>query len=628
MRNYIIFFFLTIALICRVNGQEVQTYSLPSEIPAKWKDFGERIYMSVEKQAHYLLGTVHNWEKDQNLKLLTDSKIGEHWIRPNAGAVAGFSFLYRFGDYNQAITGVSRDQLLIHYIIPMMRYLVRTHLTGDLNTSEAKKWGNDWQSALWTYELAKGAWWIWDNLPTDIKEGVLKAVKFEAARFYNIEPPYRLEENTASEENAWNSEIFQVAILLMPNDKDVPFWEELLKKWVISSYISPADLKSDAKIDGVQLSSFKGANIYDDFTLENHGIVHPDYMGCFMLSFQFALDYSMQSKQIPDFLFFNIKEIYDNLKWFALPDGGLNYPSGEDWTIFGNPDWFYHHCYMAAFNHDPDAPELARRVLDCTEKMQKRNAEGNVYTEEENFFPSAHSDLIFCGALSWLTMSYMNNIPDRFTEKTGIKIFESGKVIINRTPKAIHSLSWGSKIMFQSLANKYDRVFDSDMHNGIGYIILKGESEPLPLSLGKDFKLDEWKNQFIAGFSVNHGDKITAFYTLKSYSDRMEVSEKLVANMDVETQIIATSFFGILNNKDWIYEKGLRKIHTDAGHDYIFRSRQGNREALNVMEIIIDRSVFFRSKKTMQASYESETEYNSSRITDRLILNHLTGERS
>ena len=628
MRNFKLFLIICIFLNCQANAQKVQSYSLPSEMPAKWREFGERIYMSVEKQAHYLLGTVHEWDKEKNLKLLTESKIGEHWIRPNTGAVVGFSFLYRFGNYDQDITGVPRDRLLSDYIIPMMRYLVRTHLTGDLNTSEGKKWGNAWQSAHWTYALAKGAWWIWNDLPADVQEGIRKAVKFEAARFYTLEPPYRLELNTASEENAWNSQIFQAALLLMPNDKDRPLWEELLKKWVISAYIRPSDIKSNRIIDGLRLSSFNGANIYNDFTLENHGIVHPDYMGSFILSGQFALDYAMRKKQVPEFIFFNNKGIYENLKWFALPDGGLNYPSGEDWPIYGQPDWLYVHILTATFLNDTDAPEFARRVLDCTEKMQKRNPAGNIYKVEENYFPSAHSDLILYGSLSWLTMFYMGSIPDKFTEKTGIKIFESGKIVINRTPTAIHSLSWGSKIMFQSVANKYDRVFDSDMKNGIGYIILKGQSEALPVTLGKDFKLENNKNHFTAEFSVNHGSEITAYYILKSFPDRMEVSEKLVANMNIETQTIASSFYGVLNNRDWIYETGRRKIHTDAGQDYIFISGQGNNKTLNVNEINIDGSVIFRSKNKMNARYESETKYYRSRITDRLILNYLSKDRT
>jgi hypothetical protein len=628
MRKLVFLFILNITLIFITNAQKVQGYSLPANIPFPFKDFSNRIYLSVEKQAHYLLGTVHEWENDKKLKLLTESKTGEHWIRPNAGTVAGFSFLYRFGNYDQNITGVSRKMLLNDFIIPMLRYLIRTHLTGDLNTSEGKKWGNAWQSVHWTYEMAKGAWWIWDDLPIDVQAGIRKVVKFEATRFYNIEPPHRLELNTASEENAWNSQIFQIAALLMPDDKDFPLWKELLKKWILSSYIRPADLKSNITIDGINLSTFKGANIYDDFTLENHGIVHPDYMGCFMLSFQFALDYAMQNMKIPDFLFFNVKEIYENLKWFSLPDGGLNYPSGQDWPIFGNPDWLFNHCFLAAFMHDPDALEFARRVLDCTEKMQKRNPDGNIYTKEENYFISAHSDLFFSWCLSWLAMSFMNDVPDQFTERTGVNTFESGKIVINRTQKAIHSLSWGSKIMFQSLANRYDRVFDSDMHNGVGYIILKGDSISLPVSLGKDFNLKTKSDQFEARFSVNHSTEVTAYYRLKSYPAGMKVTEELVANADIETQTIATSFFGVLNNKDWIYEKGLRKVLIDGDQSYNFLSGGGKIVSLESRKIQIDESVLFRSKKAMHSIYESASEYERSRITDNLILNHLTGIRA
>lgn len=628
MRKLILFFIFNTTVLITSVAQNVQRFTLPSIRSNKWEDFSEKIYISIEKQARFLLRNVHNWEKDKNLKLLTDSQVGENGIRPNTGSVAGFAFLYHFGNYDQSITGISRKQLLNDIIIPMMRYLVRTHLTGNLTPSDGKQWGNAWQSAHWTHELAKGAWWIWDDLPKDIQEGVRNIVKYEASRFYKIEPPYRLRYNTASEENAWNSQIFHAALLLMPEDKDVPLWKKLLKIWIISSYIRPADLKSDVIIDSIKLSSFKGANIYDDYTLENHGIVHLDYLGCFILTFQFALDYTMQNRQTPDYIFFNIKEIYENLKWFVMPDGGFIYPSGQDWQIYCNPDWLIHHCLAAAFLHDPDAPELARRVLECTEKMQQRNPEGNVYTKEENPVITANTDLFFYSALSWLTMSFMSNTQDDYTEKKGTKIFESGKIVINRTPTSIHSLSWGSKIMFQSIAKKYDRVFDSDMYNGIGYIVLNGESDVLPITLGKDFKIQIKNRQFKAKYSVNHGSNIVAFYKIRSCNKWIEVSEKLVAIMSVSTQTIATSCFGILNNTNWIYEKGLRTISNDKGNMYNFSSGQGYSERLNSKELILDDTVLFHSNKTMESSYKSASQYKHSRITDHLILNHLNGERT
>jgi hypothetical protein len=629
MRKFILFFvFMSITLTSYVKAQEVQEFSLPSQMPEKWKDFGDRSYLFVEKLAHYFLGSVHTWDKDTDMKLLTESKTGEHWIRPNAGAVAGFSFLYRFGNYDQNITGVSREQLLKDYIIPMMRYLVHTHLTGDLNTSEGKKWGNAWQSAHWTSTMAIGAWWVWKDLPEDVQEGMRKIVKFESARFYQIEPPYNLKLDTKSEENAWDSQIFQVAKLLMPHDNDYPLWEMLQRKWVISSYIRPSDLKTDTEVDGIALSSFKGPNIYDDFTLENHGKVHPDYMNALILSSQFSLDYAMQNKQIPSFIDFNKKGMYEDIKWFALPDAGFNYPTGQDWPIYRNPDWLVTHILMAAFLHDPDASGLARRSLDCIEKMQKRNIEGNVYQIPENFFASGQTDLIFYGSLSWLSLFYMDNAPDAFTEKTGVKLFDSGKIILNRTSKAVQSLSWGSEIMFQCVVKDSDRVFDSDTRNGIGYIILKGQAKPLPITLGKDFQLKTKKDQFEAVFSVNHGRKITAYYTIKSVKNCMKVSEKLIADTDVSTQTIASSFYGVLNDKNWVFEKGQRHILTDSGKSFTFLSGQGSREQLNAKKIIIDGVVSFSSKNKMNASYTSETKNISSRITDRLILNEIEGERS
>ena len=222
----------------------------------------------------------------------------------------------------------------------------------------------------------------------------------------------------------------------------------------------------------------------------------------------------------------------------------------------------------------------------------------------------------------------MDDAPDHFTEKTGVKTFESGKIVINRTPKAIHSLSWGPKIMFQILSNNFDRIFDSDMHNGIGYIILKDSIKELPISLGKDFKLKTKSNQFEAVFSVNHGTQVTAYYKLNSYPGGLKVTEKLVANTDCITQTIATSYYGVLNNKDWIYEKGQRKILVDGSHSYNFKSLGGDFELINTREINIDGSVVFRSKKTMNASYESVTEYKNSRITDHLILNYVKGDKS
>ena len=173
-----------------------------------------RIYTAAQKQAHFLLSLVHPWSENETMSLLTESKSREHWIRPNTGTVQGLMFLYRFGPYDETIVGVSKKELLENYIFPMLRYLIATHNTGTMTTSDGKPWGDAWQSAHWAHMIARGSWWIWDTLPKDIQEGIRRITAHEADRFVNATPPTQIENDTKAEENAWNSQILSTAVLI------------------------------------------------------------------------------------------------------------------------------------------------------------------------------------------------------------------------------------------------------------------------------------------------------------------------------------------------------------------------------------------------------------------------------
>jgi len=288
---------------------------LPREAPAPLRAVQSRLYRAALKQAHYLLGTVHPWKEDAALRLLTESRSGEHWIRPNTGAVEGFAFLQRFGPYDESIVGVSRSALLRDTLVPMMRYLVATHITGSRPTSDGKPWGDAWQSAHWAQMLGRGAWFVWTDLPADVQSGVRRVVAHEADRIARAEPPHQLRADTKAEENAWNSQILSVAMLLLPHDLRCAGWEKAHQKWVMSSFLRPADERNGAVVNGRPVrEQFTGANIFDDFTLENHNMVHPDYMTTFSLSLGCALDFALTGRRIPEALLFNVAPIYENLK--------------------------------------------------------------------------------------------------------------------------------------------------------------------------------------------------------------------------------------------------------------------------------------------------------------------------
>ncbi len=601
---------------------------LPDQDNPKIAAMQARMYRAMQDQARYLLGIVRTWDKDPAMRLLTDSRSQEHWIRPNTGAVQGYCFLFRFGPYDEKIVGVSRRDLLEKTIVPMMRYLVATHRTGTRTTGDGKPWGDAWQSAHWAQMLGRGAWWVWDDLPDDLRQGVRRVVAHEAGRFVRAQPPHRIRGDTKAEENAWNAQIFSVAVLLMPDDPRRGDWEKAFQKWVLSSFLRPADAESDTVVDGRPVrEQFTGACVYDDYTLENHGFIHPDYMTTFSLSLGCGVDYAMSGRRPPEALLFNVAGIYENLKWFVLPDGGFVYPNGQDWTLFRHPGWTHVHTLMAAYGRDPDAWQLVERSVAAMEKMQARNASGAIFCQGEYFFPSTQTDRMVALSCDWLVLQGAKDVPDDYSERFGVRRLDAGKVVLHRTPAAVNTFSWGAKVMAQCVPFRLDRIVSPDQRSGLGHIRLAGQKKALPVKL-REVKVESGTDGFTARLVVDHGTPFRAELEFRSASDgTWHAREKLTALADATTAEVATGLVGILNNPEWIYEKGRRRIAID-GPEHLIPAHSGKvLEADSARRISIDSVLVFESPRPLGVRYVGATGPERGRATDRLYLNYLGGKR-
>ena len=582
-----------------------------------------RIYAATQKQARYLLGQLRPWSEDAEMLLLTESRSGEHWVRPNTGTIEGLAFLYKFGPYDAKVVGRTRQQLLDAAIVPMMRYVVETHVTGWRPTSDGKPWGDAWQSAHWAQMLARAAWWLWDDLPDDLRLGARRVTAHEADRIAAMEPPSQIKRDTKSEENAWNSQIFSVAMLLMPDDPRRPGWEKAFQKWVLSSYLRPRDADCQTMVDGRTVAEqFTGANIDDDFTLENHGFVHPDYMTAFGLSLGCEIDYRLTGRKSPEAMVYNVSGIYENLKWFVLPDGGYVYPNGQDWRLFRNADWIRFHLLMACYAGDPDAWSLAMRSLDVIERMQARSAEGNVYLPEEYFFASTQTDLLRSLALAWLAIQTADPIRDEPVDRHGVRRLDSARIILNRTATAVHTFAWGAKTMAQCVPYRLDRIVSPHQRNGIGYVRVSGAEKALPVQV-RSVDVQSDGDSFSADLVVNHGDgAISSELRLCSQADgTWTVRERLVARKPVETEEIATGWIGILNNPHWIYEKGRRTITLDGKATEVPALSGQTILGGGVRTVAVDSALLVASVEPLSVSYRGATAPDRARATDQLVLN-------
>lgn len=612
----------------RAAGQDVMPLRLPCNASEQLGPVRERAYRVVEGQARYLLSLVHPWQEDERLKLLTESRSTEHWIRPNTGAVSGFCFLYRFGPYDEARVGISRTQLLQQVILPMFGYLVATHRTGDRVTGDGKPWGHHWQSAHWAQMIGRAAWWIWDDLPPPMQSAVRRVVADEADRIAASEIPHQVRGDTKAEENAWNSQILSVAVLLMPHDPRRATWEEQFRRWAFSSFLRPADAQCTALIDGRPVSEqFTGANVFDDFTLENHGFVHPDYMSCFSLSLGCALDYAMTGRKPPEALVWNVAGVDENLKWFLAADGAFVYPNGQDWTIFRHPIWFGKHVLVGAAMNDADAWQLAIKSLEAAEKMQARSPSGAVYDPIEFFFPSTQTDLIYSYAQAWLWLNLVDRLPDNLQPRWGVRRLDQGKILIHRTPAAINTISWGAKCMIQCVPMQADRLVSPDQRSGVGHVRLAGQSKPLPVAL-HSAEVENGEDWCRARLVIDHGQAVRAELHVRSAGDgALHLEERLTAREDITTEEVATGLVGILNNPKWIYERGRREVTIDGATHQVAALSGRQISSRQARQLHIDSVLEITGSQPLSVAYFTATEPERGRATDRLYLNYHQGLR-
>src|SRR5262245_43974343 len=101
--------FVVLALYCvpcaRAADSPVMPIRAPQANDPAAAAMQPRLYLAAEKQFHALLPQIHGWKEDPELRLITESKSGEHQIRPNTAMIEGMAILYRFGPYDEKVTG-------------------------------------------------------------------------------------------------------------------------------------------------------------------------------------------------------------------------------------------------------------------------------------------------------------------------------------------------------------------------------------------------------------------------------------------------------------------------------------------------------------------------------------------
>lgn len=471
--------------------------------------------------------------------------------------------------------------------LQLLDELVTAHYTGGGATASGKPWGHEWQSSYWTWQAMFSAWLMWGELSPDLRRAVLAMAIDEADRFLDLPAPYSRFYDTKAEENAWNSNLLVLLGEILESHPHRERWRERGFEYMISAFATPADCSSQRVVEGKPLSAWlRGANVHPDFTLENHGFVHPDYMACIGLNLENALVYRLLARRVPEAVTFNAGKVYEVLKFFTAADGGLFYPGSTDWSLHRVELTWATAVQMDRLTRDPQAGALGELALETMERMCARYGDGRMFASYE--FPtyktieavtSAGLDIGLMFARMWMPAEGAEPLETVWRKLEGARVFEDGRLFVARTPRAISSFSWGTRLMGVTAPFVKDAIVwpANRGYFGLGVPIARGALVPGRLGIGsKAFEDAVRRDETTVQTAIHGSENGATFVTLRA---RQSARSKVVSftalpsgksvymeRVDGDTTQVLGGMIALLEEQEWIHGRASRSI-----------AREGNR---------------------------------------------------
>ncbi len=318
----------------------------------------------------------------------------EDGVRTNADFSMICAFLYKYAQGKVTLPeGLTWDGVK-DMAVKSLVFGYSTHKANKFKvTSNNAYWGSVstgdyvWESSLWAMSLAYSSYFLRDELTETQKGYIYNMIKAECNYELGRMIPTGYAGDTKAEENGWEADILACALGLYPDDALAPRWYARLREFAVNSYSQADDAGDDTVIDAdyddkTVKDLFKGKNLYDDYTLQNHNYFHTSYQNVVMQELGEAhlamlLFQGKNPKWTTRALMHNNQKVMDEvLCWLALADGELAMPNGNDWSMFLY-DQIASYATAACFLRDPNALMLENLAYKYVKARQTTTADGS-----------------------------------------------------------------------------------------------------------------------------------------------------------------------------------------------------------------------------------------------------------
>ena len=317
-------------------GWVVPSAVLGRDVVPRVHTTGRLVRGSLQQSERYLLGAQYDarWRATRArayLSLLGARTQDELHVRLPAMSALTVAVGLRTDAFDPTVVGRSRADAM-RYVDQLVRSIACAH-----DAVSPGGWGSGWQTAHWAMLTAAAAWLVWDRLTPQTRSDVAAMVVAEADHQLPLEVPYwstpddvrASPGDTKAEEDAWNAGLLALAAAMMPRAPNAAAWRAKAAELGVAAYSVKSDTTSTTVVNGVPLDQrVHGYNAFDDGTVVNHGIIHPDYMAAVQLLWQSADFDRLAGASVPEAMFHDGGRVYSSLSTTAFTAGATSQAGG------------------------------------------------------------------------------------------------------------------------------------------------------------------------------------------------------------------------------------------------------------------------------------------------------------
>jgi hypothetical protein len=164
---------------------------------------------------------------------------------------------------------------------------------------------------------------------------------------------------------------------MLPEDPAIEQHLEHAYRWIFCASSKPSD-RHDQRVlpSGKTVAELVNTSCttLPDNTAENHGFVHPNYMGSALIQSSFAaVMLAANGRKLPSYTAGHAYEIYQELLKWSDTMGVPLAVQGMDWPYFPITAWPLNHASANIRFKDSAAAKMEMLALDTAEKMMKQN---------------------------------------------------------------------------------------------------------------------------------------------------------------------------------------------------------------------------------------------------------------